>query len=209
MGATHYTKRSEAGEDLLRTMRRHVRLAAAGVRPTETQVGTFAGFPMVVDAKPRHGSVNLVGAPVGYGYSAEDLVDASPTGTIVKLENQLRNLEVRRTELQLRVDELVKQKAAAENRIGKPFDQQARLDALTKRKNEIEKGLTPKQETPAEPRVDGTAGITRAGAPSTLATGGATIEERLKSSRSTTDTLPGRARNQQPSPVFRNPTNGR
>ncbi|MGQ0680618.1 MAG: helicase [Actinomycetota bacterium] len=158
LGQATFTKRSDAGDELLRTVRQQVGRARYGTVAGQAQVGHLGGFPLVVEAKPAYVAVSLAGAPVGFGYATDELSTASGSGTIVRLENQLRGLEGRRDELTARVQDLRKQKAAAEDRLGKPFDQQARVDTLTKRKAEIEAEMTPKQEAPP-PGPSDTSGI--------------------------------------------------
>ena len=146
-------KRVEAGERIKEA------LVEARRRFGQTiGIGNLAGLDLVIAVESDLGETELhllfPDAPVGATViAASEIEDEHPVGLVSRLTNRLGDLEER---LRNEVQDLGATRAnleQAQEMIGRPFDQAARLVSLRNRQAEITEALTPKPE--AEREVDG------------------------------------------------------
>lgn len=154
---TTTTKRVDAGKQLLDTIGDRLLQARQGAAVPAAVVVELAGFPLHVAARADWVSVSLVGTPVQVGMTPDVYSLADPQGIIVRLENRIRGMEEFQEQARDQLTRIRREAAAAQDRIGRPFDLEPRLHMLLQRQKLIEEELKPKE--PEQPVAD-TAGIT-------------------------------------------------
>lgn len=142
-----YTKRNEAGDDLIR------RLEVGCVRATEAghneTIGTFAGFDVTARWKRvrEYGSyygattvevtVRLKGTPIYFIVNRNEIANLDPQGTVIRLEHRVHDLDRDRDRAAVAIDQAANEKERASERIGMDFPHAEELAKLQARAAEI------------------------------------------------------------------------
>ncbi len=158
-----FSKRPDAGERLLKTVKASLHQARTGTTPPERIVGELGGFPISMRTQREWVTLAVEGTPVQVGISADKVPDSDGLGTVIRLENQIRSLEEVKATSREELQRLRREEGAASDRIGRPFDQDSRLQSLLQRQAEINLALAPQEPAPAD--GTDTAGIKPPGTP--------------------------------------------
>jgi len=148
VGGVEHRRRADAGAQLLSILIRELEVPEGNsAEPRST--GRLGGFEVEIKALGVPGvetrvMIGLSDTPLERLYvTAGDLAGLDPAGVVMRLENKIRSLEHVREATVEALARVRKEMAAAESRIGLPFDQKERLTTLRRRQAEIEAALIP------------------------------------------------------------------
>ncbi|HEU5002562.1 MAG TPA: SNF2-related protein [Actinomycetota bacterium] len=159
VGGTDYRRRADAGGHLIHVMQREAKLPTTEWPEEPRWVASLGGLDVEIrPAFALSGSaqvvVSIADTPLDRMYAlAAELPQLDPMGLVTRLENKLRSLEETRAALEIRLARSRKDLADAEGRLGRPFDQQERLDTLRRKQAEIEAALIPAESDAAQERA--------------------------------------------------------
>ncbi|NKE69909.1 diguanylate cyclase [Candidatus Manganitrophus noduliformans] len=157
VGGKVYTERKDAGEQIVRI--------GAGLQADKKYdqwqpIGRYNGFNLEVGAYALDISIRM--SRPGGMYHYANVTDTFQ-GTIASIDATLRGMEAAQEKIERRIDKNEKDVEEVKKEIGKPFEQEDRLNNLVARSAEIEKILktpvpeAPKTDEPQAPAEEGEA----------------------------------------------------
>lgn len=143
-----FIERKEAGEYLEKILTEHKKKDVSEISK-EVKVGSLGGLDLYFKYKFDKKNFDLILKGKG-DYKIEKT--ASPTGTIISLENKLKDIPKSLEKLQKNIESKKKELKDLKEEVKKPFKHEERLGELQKRQKELMKLLS--DEKPTEEEVD-------------------------------------------------------
>jgi N12 class adenine-specific DNA methylase len=123
---------------------------------TPREVGTIAGFPLMIGTKDGLGAYRdplvsfiLEGAGIDFFIKGSEIKTSDSIHLVTRLETKLRSMEGQIADLEEKLAQYATDIEAAQNRFGRPFEHELRLAELLRRQKEINEALMPKEEEEA------------------------------------------------------------
>jgi N12 class adenine-specific DNA methylase len=146
IGKTDYTSRVDAGERLKKIItQHHLAWVEGGRKPTEKQIGEFAGFDLwITEQMEVSGKEGIYLELRGEGVRfAKVGVESTAASVIASLEHVPRSLEKSAEMLQASIDRLLARQEDLKKLTDVPFPKQDELDKVKARQKEIQEALNP------------------------------------------------------------------